>query len=196
MSFWTETNPAKIREPKRKFRFLVEFTNWADDMDSSILWYAKTATKPSFTIEVGTHNYLNYTFNYPGTVKWNEVTIDLVDPGPTVTGGPDLAEKLWQFLGSSGWDVPGNPNGGASSFNTVSKNKAINGLGSVIITQIDADGVQNEKWTMINAFVTDVKFGELAYGDDELTTYSLTIQYDWAELFDNGVTGQTAAAAT
>ena len=49
---------------------------------------------------------------------------------------------------------------------------------------------------MINAFVTDVKFGELAYGDDELTTYSLTIQYDWAELFDNGVTGQTAAAAT
>ena len=65
MSFWTDdASQAGFKEPKRKFRFKVEFTDWNDGQGSSVLWYAKTATKPCFTIEAGDHKYLNYTFYF------------------------------------------------------------------------------------------------------------------------------------
>ena len=181
MSFWTDdASQAGFTEPKRKFRFKVEFTDWDDGQGSSVLWYAKTATKPSFTIAAGEHKYLNYTFYYPGTLSWNEVEVTMVDPTT-----PDVAAKLWEFLGKSGWVVPGSPSAdNQAAFSTISKDKAVSGLGAVNITQLDANGEEIEKWTMHNAFVTDVKFGDLAYGDDELTELSLTIRYDWAMLND------------
>jgi len=194
MSFWTaNAAEAGFKEPKRKFRFKVEFTSWKDDNGSPVLWYAKTATKPSFTIAAGEHKYLNYTFYYPGTLSWNEVEITLVDPTT-----PDVAGKLWEFLGSSGWVVPGTPSAQTAdeAFSTISKDRAVSGLGLVNITQLDSKGTEIEKWTMHNAFVIDVKFGDLAYGDDELTELSLTIKYDWALLDDSVPLPATTPATT
>ena len=100
-----------------------------------------------------------------------------------------MAGKLWEFLGKSGWVVPGSPSANnQAAFSTISKDKAVSGLGAVNITQLDANGEEIEKWTMHNAFVTDVKFGDLAYGDDELTELSLTLRYDWAMLGNAGAT--------
>jgi hypothetical protein len=71
---------------------------------------------------------------------------------------------------------------------TISKAKAAGALGTVIITQIDSNGGELEKWTLWNSFLTEAKFGELAYGTDDLTEMSVTLKYDWArvETFNNG----------
>ena len=47
---------------------------------------------------------------------------------------------------------------------------------------LDSNGKSLEEWTLWNAFITDAKFGDLSYGDDELTQVDLTLKYDWARV--------------
>ena len=65
---------------------------------------------------------------------------------------------------------------------TMSKAKSASALGTVLISQIDADGNQIETWTLWNAFVSEVKYGDLAYGEDDLVEMSVTMKYDWARV--------------
>jgi hypothetical protein len=167
MAFWTD---ATKHDPKRKFRFLVEITG----LDNSSIWYAKSITKPQITVGTAEHLYLNHKFYYPGNIEWNEITLDLVDPVE-----PDAASQMAQLLVQSGYPSPATPEQPV----TLSKrNATIGALKSVIISQIDADGGLLEVWTLKNAFITGVNYGDLAYGDEELTQISVAMRYDWAEL--------------
>jgi len=172
--FWTDTNSETMSDPKRKFRFTVQFTNV-----ENFIWYAKTAAKPSFQIATAEHKYLNHTFYYPGSVTWQDVTITMVDPGE-----PDVAATLSDVLRTSGYKLPAGPTD--SELGTMSKSQAVSALGAVIVTQLDAEGSPIEKWTLHNAFLTEVKYGELEYGGDDLTEYSVTFKYDWASLEPGG----------
>ena len=57
MAFWTDKT-----NPKRKYNFEVSISAAGGLIQN---YYAKTATKPTFTIAAGEHNYLNHTFYYP-----------------------------------------------------------------------------------------------------------------------------------
>jgi hypothetical protein len=175
--FWTDTDPATMSDPKRKFRFTVEFTNI-----ENFIWYAKTTAKPSFQIATAEHKYLNHTFYYPGSVTWQDVSVTMVDPGD-----PDVAATLSDMLRTSGYKVPAGPTD--DELGTMSKSQAVAAVGAVIVTQLDAEGTPIEKWTLHNAFITEIKYGELEYGGDDLTEYSVTFKYDWASL---GETGESA----
>ena len=48
--------------------------------------------------------------------------------------------------------------------------------------QIDSDGQPLETWTLWNAFVKDFQLGQLSYGDDDLTTATVELMYDWARV--------------
>lgn len=171
MAFWTD---ATNKDPKRKYRFTVLITGLAT---SAELWYAKSVTKPSVSIGSTEHTYLNHKFYYPGNVEWNEVTLELVDPV-----SPDAAGQMAELLAKSGYPSPATP----ESPVTISKRNATAGaLQAVVITQIDADGNDIEKWTLRNAFITGVDYGDLSYGDEELSTISVTMRYDWATLEDS-----------
>ena len=51
------------------------------------------------------------------------------------------------------------------------------------IVQVDSDGKPMETWTLWNAFAKEVNFGgTLEYGNDDLTTITMTVRYDWARL--------------
>ena len=63
---------------------------------------------------------------------------------------------------------------------TQSKKKSNNALGSVVITQIDADGNAVETWTLKNPFLKKVFFSDLDYENDDLTTVDISFRYDWA----------------
>ena len=185
MSFWTENYKSDtVNNPKRNFRFKVQFTemNNLTGYDDSVLFYAKTAQKPSFSLGEATHAFLNHTFKFPGRVTWNDVTITMVDPGPN-TGDAEnssngVASALTKILNNSGYVIPATP---GEDFVTISKSKAVSAIGSVIITQLDHNGSEIEKWTLYNAFISDVKYGDLSYEDDNLTEYSVSLRYDWAE---------------
>ena len=167
-SFWTSANV----EPKRKYRFTVEITG---TKQTGVLWFAKGINKPEISVESTEHKYLNHSFHFPGTVSWNEVSVTLVDPA-----SPDAAQITAQMLTESGYQGPGQLKG--SQPKTNSKKKSVGAVGDVVITAIDSDGTPIETWTLKNAFIVKVAYGELAYGDEELSEITLDFKYDWAEL--------------
>ena len=170
MAFWTAQQTAATKDPKRKFRFTVSCTGIPGE---ALMWYAKTAAKPSFAIASTEHKYLNHTFYYPGSVTWNDVAITLVDP---VDSPGDMTMTLSSFVEQAGYTIPD----GAESLSTMTKGKAVGALGDVIIRQLDGAGNPLETWTLRNAWILDLKFGDLEYGADDLTELSMTLKYDWA----------------
>jgi len=175
MPFWSTNfgEDVTLNDPKRKFRFTVEFQGVAAAIGGAVLWYAKTVTKPSFQIAAAEHKYLNHTFYYPGSVTWQDVSVTLVDPVD-----PDMTATLSDIVVSSGYSPPAD----TTSLTTMSKAKAAGALGTVIITQIDAEGKPLEQWTLWNSFMTEVKYGDLEYGGDDLSEMSVTLKYDWARV--------------
>ena len=175
MPFWSTNfgEDTTLHDPKRKFRFTVEFQGIQSAQGGATLWYASTVSKPAFTIAAAEHKYLNYTFYYPGTLSWNEVEVTMVDPTT-----PDVAAKLSDIIVQSGYSPPTD----ANSLTTMSKAQAAGALGSVIITQIDHEGKPLETWTLWNSFISDIKYGDLAYGADALTETTVTLRYDWARV--------------
>ena len=173
MAFWSDAASAVSQEPKRNFRFTVSIDALQDDSaPGGLVWFAKTCDKPSFTIETTEHQYLNHTFYYPGAVKWQTVSMQLVDPS-----NPDAVGLLSSIVQESKYSPPST----ATSLTTMSKGTAVSALGKVTITQLNAAGENVETWTLHNAFITEAKFGSLEYGNDDLTTVDLTLQYDWAQ---------------
>ncbi len=183
MAFWSTNfgEDATLKDPKRQFRFKVEFGGFG--AGNSFLWWAKSATKPSFEIASAEHKYLNHTFYYPGTVTWSEVTVEMVDPGT-----PDMAASMAALLEGGGYHPPSD----ANDVSTMTKATAVSSLGSVTVTQTDANGAPLEQWTLWNAFISKVDYGSLEYGNDELTTISITLRYDWARLETAGTGGSVA----
>ena len=166
MAFWTD---ATNKDPKRQYRFLVQLGN----MPNGATWYAKTCKKPEITITTVEHNFLNHKFYYPGRTEWAEVSVTLVDPV-----SPDAAANTSAIITAAGYHPPANVN----DTTTMSKQKAVKALGTVVISQLDAEGRAMETWTLNNAFIISATFGDLDYSGDELTEIALGIRYDWADL--------------
>ena len=171
-NFWTTPG----EDPKRAYRFLVTFPN----MPNGATWYAKKCSKPSLTINEAIHKYINHTFYYPGRVEWDKVTVTLVDPV-----SPDAANNLAALLEAAGYVIPGD----YADTTTMSKGSATKMLGEIKIRQLGSRSpgsgqIQTalETWTLKNAWITSVKFGELDYESDDLTNIYLEIRYDYAEL--------------
>jgi len=185
MAFWSDnfTNGG-LQDPKRKFRFRVSVTGLSSE---PIMWWAKTAAKPSFTIASAEHKYLNHTFYYPGSVTWNDVAITMVDPQD-----PDVAALLMTLIDNGGYHPPTT----ANDLSTMTKASAAAALGQVTIEALNGDGNAIESWTLNNAWVTDLKFGDLEYGGDDLTEVSMTLKYDWASLQPASGTPIPATAVT
>ena len=163
MAFWSDGTG---NDPKRGFRWILL-------MDDIPVYTVKKVSKPSFTVQESTHQYINHTYYYPGRVEWQTVSMTLVDPVQ-----PDAAQTLVEIIRDAGYK----PASDSNDYGTMSKAKSVNSLGKVRIRQIDAEGAMLEEWTLNNAWVKDVKFGELAYDSDDLTEIEVELRYDWAEL--------------
>lgn len=173
MPFWTAVDGV-TPDPKRVSRFRVRIDSLADSSNSYI-WYAKSFTKPSAEITTTTHRYLNHHFNYPGSVKWGDVTIELIDPTDPI----DAAGSLAQLLTAMGYEVPADGDDNLSFVN-ISKRKATTSLGNILVEEIDDGGGALETWTLQQAFVSKFEWGSLKYDGDDLNVLKLTVKYDWA----------------
>ena len=172
-TFWTQS-PA--RDPKRAYRFRVQFGN------SGNLWYAKSATKPSISITESSHQYLNHTYYWPAKTEWNEVDITLGDPVE-----PDLSGDLISTIQEAGFRIPGGVTNN-TDFSTPSKRGFVDATGIIVIEQIDEEGNSLEKWTLWHAWVKEVTFGDLDYGSEDLTEVTVKFRYDWAQFDSETVT--------
>jgi hypothetical protein len=164
--FWTDVSA----EPKRKFRFKV--TIFSD----SIAWYAKSITAPSFEISSVEHHFSDHVFNYPGKVKWNDVSVTLIDPG----GSQDVVNQTLFLIESAGYRLPKLGDLEGDAFDTFSKSELVTNNGQVSLIATDESGQDLETWTLNNAFITSVKFGDFDYSSEDMREIELTFKYDWA----------------
>jgi hypothetical protein len=165
MAFWS--TPKNGEEPKRGFRFQL--------LNGNIPAYTiKKVSKPSFTVNESTHKYLNHTFYYPGSVEWETVSFTLVDPV-----NPDAAATLANIIREGGYAPMTGP---GNTLETTSKSKAMAALGEIKIQQLNAAGEKIETWTLKNAWIKNVNFGELDYESEDLTEVQVEIRYDYASL--------------
>ena len=175
-------------QPKRRFRFLVSFSNLL-----GIKYLVKSVNKPSYTMAHKEHNVLNHVFKFPGVIKWNDVKVTFIDAIE-----PDTGSKFMNVLRNSGYVFPSaNP---GSLTTGITKAGSVTSLGQVIIQQLDggsmaisADpgdlaGAQGdtriaEEWILKNAFIKGVQFGEgLDYSSEEIVEVSLDLVYDYATI--------------
>ena len=175
MSFWTTELQ---NEPKRNYRFKVQFTGLNTNLNTSntkgdIVWWAKKVTKPAFTVGETTHKLLNHTFHFPSTVTWEPVTLTMGDPI-----NPSTTNLMLNLLQAAGYKLPN----AAIDTGTVNKSLMGTSLGTVSIVHLDAEGSALETWTLKNVFIKSVKFSDLDYDSEDLSTCDLELRYDWAEL--------------
>lgn len=173
--FWGGQGGALI-DPKRSFRWLVSFGTKNNALQE---WYARSATKPNFTVGETAHRFINHTFWYPGRVEWNTIDITLVDPSyPN-----DASKALMDMLQESGYYAPTDV---LSASNTITKKDAVTAMGGhVKLKQLGAnsnDKNVQEIWTLVNPWMKDVKFGDLSYENEDMVEITLTLRYDYATL--------------
>ncbi len=168
MTFWNSNQV----EPKRSFRFLLELTPLGDP-EIIASYYVKTTSVPKFQMDgQGEVKYIQHTFKYPGRITWQPISVTLLDPAT-----PDSAAIMMNILNASGYDKPDSP---AAALPSISKLKANNAMGSVYLSQINAEGEVHSEWQLTNPFLISVDFGQLGYDSDELLEYTLEIDYDFA----------------
>ena len=166
MPFWSSGQV----EPKRQFRFKVGIGNMPDGAE----FYARSATKPTFTVSNSEHKFLNHTFYYPGKVTWNTVTISMVDPV-----SPDATGNLLNVLRESGYNVPSNT-AEAGAFSTIGKANSTAALGRVSIRALDENGDTLEEWVLNNPFIVGISLNDYTYEGEDLSTVDVELRYDWA----------------
>lgn len=159
--FWT----SNTLEPLRKFRFQIQFGN-------DVMWWAKSVTQPSPDVSMSEHQLINHKIKYPGIVTWNDIEITMVEADKKLGVGFKQLNKL---IGSGYYPSPNE-----GSVDGLKKN--IFPGENIIITKLDAGGVEVEKWTLVNPFIKSIKYGDLDYSSDELLEITITVAYDSATL--------------
>lgn len=171
MRFWNDRD----LEPKRNFKWRLSFTGESPEVGIAE-YIAKSAQRPTKTVEVAEHKYFNHTFKYPGSVTWEPIDLVIVDP---ITVG--AAGRLEEIVKSSGYNLP---NDSDLARQTISKSKAVDAIGGIKLTQIDSDDNQIDTYTLANPWISSVEYSEFSYEDDELTEITITVEYDFAEIVD------------
>ena len=161
MAFWSDGTGT---EPKRAYR-------WILDVNGIQTYTIKKVSKPSFTISESNHQFLNHTYYYPGRVEWSTISFTLIDPI-----NPDASSALLEKIMESGYQ----PALKDTDRDTLSKAGSLDALGEPKIIQIDEDGDPVETWTLHNAWIKDVKFGELDYSSDDMVEIQVEVRYDYA----------------
>lgn len=190
MTFWTDSN----FEPKRAFRWKVNVLSGPSAGTNIASFLAKKVTKPQLTIEEAEHKHLNKSYYFPGHVKWDPVTVTLID-----TNGGDVVSSITEAFKASNYDfVSGkdtNNSGGqqgqtGASMATLKKGTLVGassaGNKTVSIEQLDADGNIVETMTLHNAWIKSFKPSELSYDTEDLSSYDVELRFDWASYTKTG----------
>ena len=167
-TFWTDAS----LEPKRKYRFKIEFGNLgAPPMES---FFCRSVTKPGFSVGVTEHALLDYNFRFPGRVTWDPISAVFVD-----TVQHNTANRAYNLLKGFGYVDP--TAGSPKIESTISKAKQAAELGNLItIVELSAEGAELGNWQLHSPMVTRASFGDLSYADETLVEVSIDITYDWA----------------
>jgi len=175
-TFWTSPD----LQPKRKYRFLIEFGLLTGKVLDS--YFCRSVTKPSYSIGIQEHALLDYNFRFPGRVSWDPISATFVD-----TVQENAANRLYELLLSFGYVDPSETTDKLSK--TISKKAVSENIGSVItLKELHANGTTVGTWVLNNPIISRATFGDLSYADDTLVDCTVDITYDWAR-YERSVLG-------
>jgi hypothetical protein len=166
---------------KQKFNFKLEINEFVIT--------AKSVDKPKVTVETKEFKLINHYYKYPGVVKWEPITIVIVDTMSNKRQNfMNGSEKLWDMLKESGYNVPdgsANSNEAVPELTTPAKNLFLSKTfksNQVKIHVLNNEGETEEAWELYNPILTKIDWGSVAYGEDDATEITLTVDYDYAKL--------------
>lgn len=166
MTFWNE----HTLDPKRSFRWTINFPKLYI-LDVS----AKSVTKPSYEVSNAEHWFINHHFNFPGRLKWNPISVKIVDIDDTVLKIASLSQD--SLLKSMNYAFPATTDEAKLS---ITKKSAVEAVGEIKLIQFNGEGKPVESWTLINPWISKTEFGELSYEDENLVEMTMEIIYDYA----------------
>ncbi len=143
-------------EPKRQNRFLFQFTD-----DTLPAYIARSASRPSFSQESITIDYLNSRRYLAGKFEWNTMTLGLHDPI-----APSAAQKVMEWARLAHETISGRD--GYAAF--YKKNFSL--------ISLDPVGAAVEKWEIRGAFLTDVTMGDYDMASSEPLPIDITVRMD------------------
>lgn len=162
MAFWTDSG----FEPKQNFKWKIVLNGL-----KAISFYATSVTKPNFQVKTKKFKLINIEETFPSNVTWSPVKITFIDSVDNYA-----LESILNTFDLSGLEVDKN----AIAHKGVSKWKPGAGISFLEIHALNNNGKTIEKWILYNAVPTQLEMSNLDYKSDDLSTYSLTLQYDWA----------------
>jgi hypothetical protein len=174
MAFWGQRD---LKEPLRQNRWYLEFTEKEGLLPFKFA--LKECKKPEYEIGVTEHRLLTHTFRYPGLLKWKPITIKMVS---ALSAKSTLDRAINLLTYEAGYYVPRIAQQQISKEKATSKQVFGNALGLI---QINEEGLEVERWTLLNPFISSVNYGTLTYENDNFVEVNFTIQYDWATQLDD-----------
>jgi hypothetical protein len=144
-------------EPKRQNRFIVRFPSSLGINE----WFVESASRPSIKITSTEIQFLNTSTYVAGRFNWDEISVKFRDPI-----GPSASQALMEWVRLHAESVTGRM-GYAAGYKK-----------NVDLEMLDPTGVVVEKWILEGTLITKVAWGNVAYSDDKLADFDVTLQPD------------------
>ena len=144
-------------EPKRANRFILRF-------DSTLglnEWFVESSGRPSIDIKGVEIPFLNTSTYVSGRFTWGPITVKFRDPI-----GPSATQAIMEWVRLHAESVTGRM-GYAAGYKK-----------NVVLEMLDPTGVVVEKWILEGTLITKVAWGNVAYSDDKLADFDVTLQSD------------------
>ena len=170
MTFWTNSG----FEPKQDFKWQVNIEYEGGNLPS---FYAKTAKKPSFSVNMKSYKLVNREIRQPQNLTWEPIDVVFID-----TIDSKITKFVKEYLQKTDYT---NIQQASLTNTTTSKAGSNTFLKSVVIKQVDSTDKPVEVWTLYNPQISRFSASELNYESDALSTYTLTIDYDWANVSES-----------
>ena len=148
-------------EPLRKNRFLLRFPSDLGIQE----WWVSNAARPTITMKETEIPFLNTSTWVVGRYIWETISVTLRDPI-----GPSASQAVMEWVRLASESVTGR------------QGYAVAYKRDLVLEMLDPTGAVVQKWILKGCFLTNVDFGDLSYGQDELSTISATLRPDYCIL--------------
>lgn len=151
----------RVYEPKRKNRFLFRFPSDLGIQE----WYVESSSRPSISQGATEIQFMNTSTYVLGRYTWDEMNITFRDPI-----GPSASQAIMEWVRLGSESVTGRQ-GYAAGYKR-----------DIELEMLDPSGNVVEKWVIVGAFLTNVKFDDLNYSQDDIATITATLRPDYCIL--------------
>jgi hypothetical protein len=124
-------------------------------------WFVESSGRPSIDIKGVEIPFLNTSTFVSGRFTWGTMTVKFRDPI-----GPSATQAIMEWVRLHAESVTGRM-GYAAGYKK-----------NVDLEMLDPTGVVVEKWILEGTIITKVAWGNVAYSDDKLADFDVTLQPD------------------